>query len=389
MKTNLVPAIQFKNDLYEISKGLFLNKDFINYFFNIVTYSDKISEAFKNLFSKDNYLNVNEIDLKYDEEKKIWAYYAVKQIRSVTEDFSITWTVSELPIEEKIVALGSRFQVVCDSNPANEKLIEEIKKILEQCLYQEDQSNRFYVIGTDGQGGMSMKAEKIEDFKMDLELNYGKDFIKVHEKILNSLEHKNHGLVLCYGPPGTGKTSYIRHLIKTLCHKKDIVVIPTFLMNELSNPDFISFIRTMKNSILILEDAEEVLLDREIEGNRNQAISNILNITNGLLNDALQIQIIATFNMNKKSIDKALLRAGRLIEEWHFDNLTIEEANKLALHLGSGKIYTKPTPLADIYEGTIPDNDGEKIGKKAKRPQKKRVGFKDDEDSTEQSINAQ
>ena len=146
----------------------------------------------------------------------------------------------------------------------------------------------------------------------------------------------------------------------------------------------------MKNSILILEDAEEVLLDREMEGNRNQAISNILNITNGLLNDALQIQIIATFNMNKKSIDKALLRAGRLIEEWHFDNLTVEEANKLALHLGSDKIYSKPTPIADIYEGMSSDNDGEKIGKKAKRQQKKRVGFKDDEDSTEPlTINAQ
>jgi len=381
MKTDLlVPTIQFKNDLYDISKGQFINKDFANYFFNIVTQADKIKDSFEHLFKKYNPLSLNEIDLKYDEDKKIWSSYAVKQIK--LEDFVITWTISELPIEEKIIALASRFQILCISSAENEKLIEDVKKILEQCLYEEDQSNRFYVIGTDGQGGMSMKAEKIEDFNMDLELNYGKDFIKVHEKILNSLEHKNHGLVLCYGPPGTGKTHYIRHLIKTLCDKKDIVVIPTFLMNELSNPDFISFIRTMKNSILILEDAEEVLLDREMEGNRNQAISNILNITNGLLNDALQIQIIATFNMNKKSIDKALLRAGRLIEEWHFDNLTIEEANKLALHLGSPKVYAKPTPIADIYDGVL-GQDEEKIGKKAKRSQKKRVGFTDVDDVAE------
>jgi ATP-dependent 26S proteasome regulatory subunit len=107
------------------------------------------------------------------------------------------------------------------------------------------------------------------------------------------------------------------------------------------------FLIQNSNSILFIEDAERVITDRN-NGGAN-GVSNILNITDGILSDILKIQIVATFNMDKAKIDSALLRKGRLIAEHKFDALPIEDANNLIKHLGKTHIATKPMTLTEIY----------------------------------------
>ena len=80
-------------------------------------------------------------------------------------------------------------------------------------------------------------------------------------------------------------------------------------------------------------------------------ITNILNISDGLLNDHMDMQIIATFNTGKKNvIDDALLRKGRLMVDYKFKKLTAKQATKLSKHIGQNKEYTEPKSLAEIYE---------------------------------------
>ena len=199
---------------------------------------------------------------------------------------------------------------------------------------------------------------------MDLELNYGKEFVKIHEAVINRLNKNNDkGIILLHGDPGTGKTSYIKYLT-ALIKEKDILFIPPSMAEMLSEPSIIPFLMEHKNSILIIEDAERVIADRE--GNGSPAgVSNILNLTDGILGDCLSIQIIATFNMKREKIDQALLRKGRLIAEHKFENLSVEESNKLFNHLGKDYITDKPMSLADIYNIDVEiykTNNKSKIG---------------------------
>ena len=199
----------------------------------------------------------------------------------------------------------------------------------------------------------------------DLELNYGTNFNKVHKVIvdrLNSINDK--GIILLHGDPGTGKTSYIKHLT-TLVKDKDILFIPPSMAEMLSEPTIIPFLMDHKNSILIIEDAERVISDRE--GNGSPAgVSNILNLTDGILGDCLNIQVIATFNMKREKIDQALLRKGRLIAEHKFEKLSIDDTNKLLKHLEKNQIVEEGMVLADIYnidtEVYKTSNKGNKIG---------------------------
>jgi len=107
------------------------------------------------------------------------------------------------------------------------------------------------------------------------------------------------------------------------------------------------FLIENSNSVLFIEDAERVITDRQTGG--ANGVSNILNITDGILSDILNIQIVATFNMDKAKIDSALLRKGRLIAEHKFDALGVEDANNLLKHLGKEANTTKPMTLTEIY----------------------------------------
>lgn len=144
-------------------------------------------------------------------------------------------------------------------------------------------------------------------------------------------------------------TFYIRKLIRELSEDKLIIYVPTYMMQSIADPEFISFISSFKNSILLLEDSENILANTIDD--RTQAVSNILNMTDGLLNDCMDIQIITTFNTNAKMIDKALTRAGRLQVNYKFKKLSKENANLLAKHIGIDRVFTEPATLAEIYEG--------------------------------------
>jgi hypothetical protein len=200
---------------------------------------------------------------------------------------------------------------------------------------------------------------------INLKLNYGESFIKVNDAIVKKLNENNgKGIILLHGDPGTGKTSYIKYLT-TLIKEKDILFIPPSMAEMLSEPSIIPFLMDHKNSILIIEDAERVISDRE--GNGSPAgVSNILNLTDGILGDCLSIQIVATFNMKREKIDQALLRKGRLIAEHKFEKLTVEESNKLLKHIKKDHKVSEGLTLADIYNIDVevhrPTKEKSKLG---------------------------
>ena len=107
------------------------------------------------------------------------------------------------------------------------------------------------------------------------------------------------------------------------------------------------------NSILIVEDAENIIRDRQHDNFLpSQAVANLLNLSDGLLGDAMQQQIICTFNCDVKGIDPALLREGRLVVEHKLDRLSVANARRMCVEFGipgNGEDIQEPITLAEIY----------------------------------------
>ena len=182
---------------------------------------------------------------------------------------------------------------------------------------------------------------------LDLNKNYNKGFKEISKKIVNKLNEKNgKGIILLHGEPGTGKTTYIRNLTRLL--HKEVIFVPNNMVDTLATPEFIPFMMKYPNSVLIIEDAEKVVRNRNGNGNET-AVSNLLNLSDGILGDCLKTQIVATFNTERQLIDNALLRKGRLIAEYKFENLSVDKSNKLLKSLKIDHKTKDPMPLSDIY----------------------------------------
>lgn len=193
---------------------------------------------------------------------------------------------------------------------------------------------------------LSAITSEQEENMYDLELDYGS---KERYYTNNILSHN---------------TTYLKYLTKQI-KEKNILFISPSMAEVLSEPSIIPFLMDNRNSILLIEDAEKVITDRKTQGS-SVGVSNILNLTDGILGDCLNIQVIATFNMERGKIDNALLRKGRLICEHKFDKLSVEDTNILLKHLSKDAISDKPLSLADIYNIDVELNkvssDGDTVG---------------------------
>jgi hypothetical protein len=232
------------------------------------------------------------------------------------------------------------------SNDESKLYTELVEKIIGLGKRRKHESNNIALVIQTPRGYDTTSFE-LPDQKLDIELGYGKGFKPIHEKIISTLNKKNgKGLVLLHGTPGTGKTHYLKYLASKIKDKK-VLFIPPYLADFITSPEMTPFLIQNSNSVLFIEDAERVITDRN-NGGAN-GVSNILNITDGILSDILKIQIVATFNMDKAKIDSALLRKGRLIAEHKFDALPIDDANNLLKHLGKRHVTNKPMTLTEIY----------------------------------------
>lgn len=260
-------------------------------------------------------------------------------------------------------AVGSEIKITCLYHP--KKKHEDVLALVNEkyfnlpSLVTEEKETGFLNVMIKDESGFNLSRNPIALPVVDFEINYNADFKPVHELILQRLTENSKGLVLLHGLAGTGKTTYLRYLTHQL--KKRVIFIPPNLTNAISDPAIIRFFMNYPNSIFVIEDAENVLT-RRAEG-ASQAVANILNLTDGLMSDVLNIQIIATFNSPLLKIDDALLRKGRLIAKYEFKQLSPDRVEKLSKKVGV-ELQGKHT-LADIYNA----ND------RGFTEEKKQIGF--------------
>ena len=210
--------------------------------------------------------------------------------------------------------------------------------------------------------GLELKSMEIKQSKLNLDLYYEDNFKEVDRTIQTRLAKKNDkGIVLLHGLPGTGKTTYLRYLIGRL--KKKVLFVSPATASEIMNHELMDLLIDNPDSVLIIEDAENIIMDRK--HSNSSSVSNLLNISDGLLADFLNVQLICTFNSSLTMVDSALMRKGRLIAKYEFGKLSIEKSKRLSAHFGHDVVIDKPMTIAEIanpHEKTQETSSIEVIG---------------------------
>jgi hypothetical protein len=203
----------------------------------------------------------------------------------------------------------------------------------------------------------------------DLALHYGSDFAHWEAAFVELLKTQERGLSLLRGEPGTGKTTFLQHLMSRLrkTHR--------FYFQAISHGPLIGTAEALsfwaeqnrehpeKKKVVVLEDAEE-WLERRHPGNRRE-MSNLLNLSDGLMGEFLRMQVICTVNCPLDELDPAVRRRGRLLACREFRRLTRPEAQRLAGSKGFQLPEQRDYSLAEIFRagtGLVDEGRTRRIG---------------------------
>jgi len=285
---------------------------------------------------------------------------SIRTLEGIINEFRIydeeprTQNSNKVPYVNEIEIYYKHTHGPIEKNPIYIKLCEQLKKI----SIPAPQETKIGIVSV-SDGEYYVKEFSLEHKKVDFKFpdeHYGEGFTEFHNQLLQRLHTDNKGLVLFHGQPGTGKTMYIRMLLAELSKlNKSVLYAPPGLSASLTDPNMIEFISEWiyeenQDCILLIEDAEPLLENRSSGDGRSIGISNLLNMTDGLLNDILGLTVIATFNMPITNIDPALLRQQRLIARKEFKKLSGAQAEKLSAAIGIELPDIEyPATLAEFY----------------------------------------
>ncbi len=159
-------------------------------------------------------------------------------------------------------------------------------------------------------------------------------------------------LLLLYGPPGTGKTTALRALAREWLPwcETDCVLDPEALFSDpgylmeaaLGDADSQDAGRWR---LLLLEDCDE-LIGADAKRASGQALSRLLNLTDGLLGQGRRVLVAITTNEDIRSLHPAVIRPGRCLAQIEVGPLPLAEA---AAWLGAPAEVTSALTLADLY----------------------------------------
>lgn len=290
----------------------------------------------------------------YDEENE-YIKYVTRDMETKEESMGFCILLKKKNIYARLEKNVSECYVLYSND--NDGSLREFLELLERYyVAPEEEKNNLYKIAQ-GVSGFSLQKSHIKDVpNFSIERQYNDDFVHEDEKIRKFIEREDKsGLVILHGEKGTGKTTYIRNIISSYPNKKFVFVTPD-LVSLLGSPSFTSFINTLNNHIIILEDCETVIRDRKSTGSwNNSAVATLLNMTDGLLADDLGIKFICTFNEDIKDIDSALMRKGRLVCKYEFKPLTVEKTNALLEFIYTEKAKEESTDEDNVDENGIPN----------------------------------
>lgn len=287
----------------------------------------------------DYYFDVNnifnELVAREDANDTEYIKYITRDMETKEENMGFCILMKKKNIYARLEKNISECYVLFDNK--NDVYLQEFVSLLESnYVAPEEEKNNLYKIAQTNAGFALQKShiKEVKDFSV--ERLYNDDFPHEDEKINTFIDNDDKsGLVILHGEKGTGKTTYIRNLITQHPNKKFVFVTPD-LVSLLGTPSFTTFINSLSNHIIILEDCETVIRDRKITG-ANSAVSTLLNMSDGLLADDLSIKFICTFNEDIKDIDSALMRKGRLVSKYEFKPLTVDKTNALLEYIYTAK----------------------------------------------------
>jgi SpoVK/Ycf46/Vps4 family AAA+-type ATPase len=166
-------------------------------------------------------------------------------------------------------------------------------------------------------------------------------------------------LLLLHGPPGTGKTTALRSIALSWgswC-QVDYVLDPerllsdgAYLMSVVLGDEEHDFLSAREDDrrwrLLVLEDCDE-LIRMDAKKRSGQSLGRLLNLTDGILGQGLELMVAITTNEPLARLHPAVTRPGRCLAQIEVARFTAAEARIWLGH--PARVGPDGATLAELY----------------------------------------
>jgi AAA+ ATPase superfamily predicted ATPase len=226
-------------------------------------------------------------------------------------------------------------------------ILSELQKI--ELELNQDSNNRINTLNFSPTTGLEIDSLEILEADYENIDNYFEDdVIKKADKLIKYIKKNKKGLSIIYGERGCGKTTLINHICSNI--DKVVIFIPCSMFETtILNPEFRSFIKRYRNSVLVVDDSE--LYFSELYSKSNIFTNNILQLVDGFQSDNLDLNIIVSLNVHDVNhVDHELLDCNNISDVIEVTKLSAKKATELSNFLGSKSKIKDKTRLVDVLK---------------------------------------
>lgn len=275
----------------------------------------------------------------------------------------------------------------------NKKHFVELEKVVEEHLLPPHVRQPVYAL-TLSNGVMDLAELGSTGQELD-EGNYTSEVNSGYQYIIEDLRKDTPSgrLALIEGPPGTGKTFLLRAIIYEILDAV-FILVPSDLVERLAGPEMVPMLLKArglagdkKPLILLIEDADRCLEKRKVGADERKiaALSALLNLTDGIMGQALDLRVVATTNLKPEEIDEALTRPGRLSFHLSVGLLPPEQAAEIFKSLTNRDyVFEGDHSLAQVHIQAFNDLADEEEQDEEEEEDEEELDEDDDEEEEEE-----